>query len=561
MKPIYPLLFGNGLRCVSTFDLARRKKTKHILRGACNWLICLSVACLSATANAADITSTWNGATANWTSSNWFNTPNVPFYPNNGNGGFTYNATVSSGTVTLNQDIAIDNLAFSWGVIQGNANLELLGSLNWNSGRFAGTGTTTMAGGSWSGGDKYLESRTLEIHGNVNWSSGEIFRPSTSANHGTMIIKNGATFTASGAQASNRNIDVNLHVEAGGKFIGTGPRGTFIAHQFFAGPGGHVMNNGIIEAAANTHVSLPGGYGDGTFIVRENASMIVMLLDANEFQYTGDVILDNGYFDVYLFNDTGTTLEVEFLLPATLRGTGEFKVDKLINSRLIAPGQSIGHLDIRGDYEQAPQGELEIEVYGKNTGQFDTLNITGDAALGGILTVDASNLTPGLGQSIAFLTAGSLTGTFDSIRTVGNNNVYFKPIYNYVGNTVSLQEMSRGDMNGDGVITPADYDLFVFGLMNNSSSKFFNKCNCNITPQQGGDFNGNGRLDFDDIPLFQQSLAGMGMSDFGLQMAFERYYSNVPEPSTAMLVLLSQFLWVFATPRRPKRGESAERLF
>ncbi len=511
-------------------------------------LACLVLAALLARpALAADITSTWDGTTNNWSSAHWSNVPSTSFFPNNGNGGFTYDAVINSGTVTLDQEIAIQKLTFGGGAINGNNDLKISGDFNWFGGSLGGAGVTTVGGGLWGGIDKYLESRTLEIQGDVNWSSGEIYRPSTSANHGTMVIKNGATFTASGAQASNRNIDVNLHVEAGGKFIGTGLRGTFIAHQFFAGPGGHVINDGIIEAAANTHVSLPGGYGDGAFIVRENASMIVMLLDANEFQYTGDVILDNGYFDVYLFDNTGTTLEVEFLLPAALRGTGQFKVDKLINSRLIAPGQGIGSLEVHGDYEQATTGKLEMELYGTSAGQFDTLSVTGHAALGGTLVVDATNLASvPVGTLFPIMTAASASGAFENIELLGDSNIYFAVRQVNLGagsgqndgTTIYVERLDRGDMNGDGIITQADYDLFVFGLMNNSTSKFFNKCNCDILPQQGGDFSGNGRLDFDDIVGFRAQVSGMGMSSAGLNAALDRYMGVVPEPGSVTLALI-----------------------
>ena len=73
--------------------------------------------------------------------------------------------------------------------------------------------------------------------------------------------------------------------------------------------------------------------------------------------------------------------------------------------------------------------------------------------------------------------------------------------------------------------------------MNASTSRFFAQCNCDIFPQEGGDFSGNGRLDFDDIPGFQNQLAGMGMSPDALSAAFDRYFSNVPEPSSAILAI------------------------
>ena len=53
-------------------------------------------------AGAADVVSTWNGGNGNWqTASNWSNAPVVPEWPNNGNGGFTFDVAVESGTAAF----------------------------------------------------------------------------------------------------------------------------------------------------------------------------------------------------------------------------------------------------------------------------------------------------------------------------------------------------------------------------------------------------------------------------------------------------------------------------
>ena len=49
---------------------------------------------------------------------------------------------------------------------------------------------------------------------------------------------------------------------------------------------------------------------------------------------------------------------------------------------------------IEGDYEQTATGKLTIEVTGLGDGEFDVLNVTGNATLGGTLEMlfPASNL-------------------------------------------------------------------------------------------------------------------------------------------------------------------------
>jgi len=47
-------------------------------------------------ARAADVTSFYSGPSANWSAAQWINAPTG--FPNNGNGGFTYDAVFSGGT-------------------------------------------------------------------------------------------------------------------------------------------------------------------------------------------------------------------------------------------------------------------------------------------------------------------------------------------------------------------------------------------------------------------------------------------------------------------------------
>ena len=54
-----------------------------------------------------DVVSTWDGSSNNWTSNHWSSAA----FPNNVDGGPTYDAIISAGSVTLNQDIVIQKLA------------------------------------------------------------------------------------------------------------------------------------------------------------------------------------------------------------------------------------------------------------------------------------------------------------------------------------------------------------------------------------------------------------------------------------------------------------------
>ena len=234
-----------------------------------------------------------------------------------------------------------------------------------------------------------------------------------------------------------------------------------------------------------------------------------------------------------------------------LAGNGMIKTNTLvISGGTLRPGFSVGHLDVDGAYQQNANGTLLVDIQG--AGQYDTVTVTGAATLHGKLQIDVSSLGSFTrGQPIPILTAGSLTGQFDTVEWTGNDNIYFKVIYGSAGSGsvasgasldgagVSLEAFDRGNMNGDNVIDDADFDLFAFGLMNHSVSKFLAKCGCDITPQEGGDFNGNGVLDFDDIAGFQNRMVGMGLSIAGLNAAIDHYLSAVPEPSSTMLAIFA----------------------
>lgn len=246
-----------------------------------------------------------------------------------------------------------------------------------------------------------------------------------------------------------------------------------------------------------------------------------------------------------------------------LAGDGAVKANSLVNSGgTLRPGFSVGNLVLEGSYEQTAGGTLLIDI--ESASSFDFIDMTGSAMLGGALQINASNLTTVTpGTLFPILTADNITGSFDNVESTGNNNVYFIATtdssgagasagsgQSIDGATVYVEILDRGDMNGDAIIDSNDFDLFAFGLMNRSTSKFFAKCDCDILPQQGGDFSGNGRLDFDDIAGFQNRMSGMGMSSDGLMAAIDRYLSPVPEPSSGILILLGSGFLALVHSRR-----------
>lgn len=85
----------------------------------------------------------------------------------------------------------------------------------------------------------------------------------------------------------------------------------------------------------------------------------------------------------------------------------------------ISPGLSPGTLTIDGDYEQLPDGALEIEISGYQAGaEHDQLIVTGDAALGGSIDLSfIDKFTPTEGDRFEFLAVeGSLVDAGVEVR-------------------------------------------------------------------------------------------------------------------------------------------------
>lgn len=91
-------------------------------------------------------TSTWNGTVGNWSDATRWSTN--PIFPNNGqpSAGDLYNAIINSGTVTLDQNIAIQGLTLgASGQLNGSSNITV-NTASVFSGFMTGAGTTTFNG-------------------------------------------------------------------------------------------------------------------------------------------------------------------------------------------------------------------------------------------------------------------------------------------------------------------------------------------------------------------------------------------------------------------------------
>jgi hypothetical protein len=213
-----------------------------------------------------------------------------------------------------------------------------------------------------------------------------------------------------------------------------------------------------------------------------------------------------------------TTIAINSL--GEVRGNGTL-VGNVQNGGLVAPGTSLGTLDITGQYTQSVDGELLVEL--ASTASYDRLEITGVTTLDGTLDVTLlGGFTPSSGDTFDIITAaGGISGRFASKLLPALNGGLFLDV-EYAATTVSLVAAGvLGDYNVNGVVDAADYVVWRETLGQSASVL-------------AADGNGNGTIDAGDYDEWKAHFgqsAGSGAGSIADSAA-------VPEPKAIMLLLL-----------------------
>jgi len=227
-----------------------------------------------------------------------------------------------------------------------------------NSGTVNNTGTFTNFGSNGTGGT-IISSGT--INNNVggsfaNLAGATLYNSGTFTNDG--MLSNGGTLTDSGLLTNSGTLNSSgiLTVEKGGTLNNTATGAVTAAS---AGIAGTLTNNGTFTMAG------------------------------------------------------GGTLDV--LTGGTLDGSGTI-FGNISNAGTLAPGNSPGVLNIKGDYTQMVAGTFLAELAGAVPGLYDQVNIGGNAFLAGTLDVE---LDPGfvvqIGESFILMTYGAEKGQFSLV--------------------------------------------------------------------------------------------------------------------------------------------------
>jgi hypothetical protein len=112
----------------------------------------------------------------------------------------------------------------------------------------------------------------------------------------------------------------------------------------------------------------------------------------------------------------------------TVRGTVSVS---LINAALVDLGAPTGTLQVNGTYQQTAAGALNVDLGGTAAGQFDRLQVTGAATLGGTLNVSlVGGFLPAVGNTFEILVFASRTSDFATVTGLSlpnGNTLQYSP--------------------------------------------------------------------------------------------------------------------------------------
>lgn len=501
---------------------------------------------MAGTESSGQIPSTWFGGSGQWNvASNW----NTTDFPQNGNGGFLYNAIIASGNVDLNQNIQVENLDLSGGVISGAGDLDLSQLMQWTGGDLLGTGIINTSGVTFDNSGASVLGQTLNINnGTFDWQQGSLsgsgsvrlnasnalIQGSVNRTISTGMVLDVASMLDHASSAVTRMdgagvvLDGLIHISDGQLTLAGS---STAAGQF------QVSGNGTLQVSAGTHNFSGNQFGDGIYqFSGGNANFsggyfvdntvidggtVGGAMNTQNLTWTSGAISGAGTMDAAAgtINSTGTlslnqTLAVSGVmqwLDGSLTGSGLMRLD---NGFFIVDGSTNRNANV--DVSVTSGGTLQHDSTGTTTLSGSSFVNDGRIAVqNGVLEVSAAN--------------GSGSGQFQvsspgSVRVTGGNHAYTGTQsgtgkYQFSGGTTSfsgggyfadntvvdggtvggdmqtaLLDWSSGTIAGTGVVNTSNL------IVNGNGSKTLNQAlnvSGGLVQWQGGSITGTGTLDVD----------------------------------------------------------------
>jgi hypothetical protein len=367
-----------------------------------------------------------------------------------GAGHFTQN----SGTNTLTGNLTLGFNPGSNGTYAMNSgSVSTLNAFIGNS----GIGVFTQTGGahtvinnltfgvnSGSSGTYNLRAGTLTVNGSI------LNGPGT----GTLNIDGGSLSVAGGSMAVDTLVLGSTTGSSGIHTLGTGSLSADIERIGPNGSGSFTQTGGTHTVSNTLTIATNNPGSSGTYNLQGGTLTV------------NNGIINNGSLRVGA-GATATVGGPGLTNNASLTGSGTIQGD-VISAGLVTPGNSPGTLTIDGDYTQS--GTLAIEISGLLAGsEYDVLNVSGTASLGGSLNVSLFDLGGGLfapnaGDSFDILTADLLQGSFGTLSFAALLDPNLKWHISYLTDAIGATDVVRLSVVNAVPVPPAVW-LFGSGLL------------------------------------------------------------------------------------------------
>lgn len=360
----------------------------------------LMLATTASLARAADVISTWDSSSNPWTSNHW----SSPLFPHNGNGGFTYDAVINGGTVTLDQDVVLEKLAFTGGILESSSDYDislLNGTSSLTHGVVGGLGDLLLGPSavltlSSTGGSGPTLGRDLDNSGTVNWTGANdvVLSNSEIRNSGTFTVNSNSNPALNGFPGTNAFNNSGTFVKQG--------TGTFLVRNV----GGNVPfnNSGTVDIQVGTVELQTGGTHSGDFSIAGGSNL--RLSGIHDFAASSDV---SGSGALSVSGGTAT-------FSGPIAATGTFAITG--GTTNFNGTTSIGAMQMSGGIVS---GSGDVSLTGNSTFSRGTMAGTGTTTVlaGGNLSLSASSGTgPQLGRKL--VNSGNVTWTQPADVTLNN---------------------------------------------------------------------------------------------------------------------------------------------
>jgi outer membrane autotransporter protein len=242
--------------------------------------------------------------------------------------------------------------------------------------------------------------------------------PGVTAGNSTIVTNNGAVVEF---------IGVKYRVTAGNSTIVTNNGGVVSFAELATGGGARFITNagGLFDIIIVFGIPMTAGSieGAGTYelggaaltVGLNNLSTVVSgtITDGGDIGGRGGSLIKVGTGTLTLSGINtytgGTIVNAGTLVADSPQALG--LGDVTVNGGVLAADPQPIH--VFGNYTQNAGGTLQLQVNGINAGQFDSLNVNGNAALGGTLKLTTNAFTPQAGNQVTLVaTGGAISGKF-----------------------------------------------------------------------------------------------------------------------------------------------------